>query len=110
MGSLPPINTGMYNKFALLVPSSFNDSEFEKLYDFYRSIDDLKFKYNKMILILSKDHSVTDIPVDPTRPAVTHPGEMPQSDIILLKEISNEFEEIIINLLNEGNPIKKNRI
>jgi hypothetical protein len=102
---MPPLNNGMYNKFALFLPNSV--TEFEKLYEFYRNLDDLKFKYNKMFLILSKDHSVTLVYADPKIPAVVRPGRMPQSDEILLKEISNEFEEIIINLLNKGNPIKK---
>jgi hypothetical protein len=101
---LPPLNNGMYTKFAL---SMSNVPEFEIIYDFYRYLDDLKFKYNKMILILSKDHSFIMYSGNPTQPGVTRPGSMPESDIMILKELSNEFEEIIIKLLNKGNPIKK---
>jgi len=101
---LPPLNNKMYSKFALSIP---NTLEFKKIYEFYRFLDDLEFKYNKMITILSQDHDITFIPVDPRKPSVTRPGGMPRSDQDLIKELWNEFEEIIINLINEGNPIKK---
>ena len=102
---LPPLNNGMYNKFALFLPNSV--SEFEKLYEFYRNLDDFKFKYNKMILILTKDNSIVIHWVSPEVPDEVRPGKMPQSDEILLNELWNEFEETIDKLLNNGITIKK---
>jgi hypothetical protein len=105
---IPPLNNGMYNKFALFLPNSV--TEFEKLYEFYRNLDDLKFKYNKMILILTRDNSIVLHSFSPEVPDQVRPGRMPESDEILLNELWNEFEEIIDKLLDKGNPIKKNRI
>ena len=107
MGSLPlpPLNTEMYNKFALLIPSSFNDSEFEKLYDFYRSIDNIKFIYSKMVSKVEESNSIVMRPVGSSE-SIHTPAEIGYwlygED---LAELWNEFEEISAKILEIGNPI-----
>jgi len=95
---LPPLNNGMYTKFALFLPNSLY--EFENIYEFYRELDDLKFKYDKMILILTKDHTMTYHWNSTNMPDEVIPMKMPEYDEILLNKLWKEFEATIDNLLN----------
>lgn len=93
---LPPLNNGMYTKYTLFLTNSI--PEFEKIYEFYRNLDDLKFKYDKMILILTRDHSIT-FHWHGHKPDQVIPRSMPESDEILLSELCKELEDIIHKLL-----------
>jgi len=103
MGSLPlpPFNDRMYNKFALLLPNSFDEeSEFEKLYDFYRSIDDIKIIYNNTVPIVTESKNFQFFETKNTPPVIR---SMMFGDSITKKW--NEFEKISNKILKNSNPL-----
>lgn len=107
MGSLPlpPLNNGMYTKFALLLPSYFENSEFKDLYDFYRYIDDIKFVYSKTGSIVKDSNNIVMRSVGGSESHNAPPGIGMWIYGSKLEELWNEFEEIITKLLENGNPL-----